>query len=329
MSRNKKTTYNYGFPINMKYEPTNKELNAKNLVFNFLNKTQRLFQYKNLPETIPQRVLERFLQTNGNCVFYKHNDKYYVYIGSLGGEPDEYYEPIDYIIANPYQKLTKTIRVKDNEDGVLIRNDSYMTGLLPLLNKYAYFLVENEITLDLTLTNMRLSALIEAMDDNAKDSALQLLKEIKEGRQGVIGSSNLGNLLDSIKVNPMSNTTNNQITQLIEMEQYLKGNVFIELGLRSNYNMKREAISQNESSMGDFSLLPFIDDMLECRRKAIKDINEKYGLNIEVDFASGWHLQENETKIELEQLEDENEEKNIEDIDDSEYHGGEEDERNT
>ena len=54
--------------------------------------------------------------------------------------------------------------------------------------------------------------------------------------------------------------------------------------------MKRERLNQNEVDLNTSILIPLADDMLEERQKAVKMINEKYGLNISVELSSVWKM---------------------------------------
>ena len=78
-----------------------------------LDRTQSMFRWDGLPDTIPSRALELFLQTNGNVCFYKHSGDLYVFTGGMGGEPDVYYMPTVYTIANPALKLSKSLYLSD------------------------------------------------------------------------------------------------------------------------------------------------------------------------------------------------------------------------
>ena len=145
-------------------------------VFYMLNRTQVMFDYENLPETIPARNLEILLQLNGNVFFTEVEGKYYVFTGGLGGEPDVYYEPTIYTVANPALNFSKNLKI--DEDGVLIRSDSYGVGLLPMFQKYAALLAENEITMRIADINNRIPFLLSAADDRTKASAEKFLKDV-------------------------------------------------------------------------------------------------------------------------------------------------------
>lgn len=252
-------------------------------VFYMLNRTQVMFDYKRLPETIPARNLEIMLQLNGNIFFTDAPGDYYVFTGGLGGKPDVYYEPTMYTVANPALAFSKNLRI--GEDGVLIRNDSYGVGLLPMFQKYAALLAENEITMRVADINNRITFLLSAADDRTKASAEKFMDDVKIGKLSVISDNAF---IESLKVLPAATQNSVRLTDLIEFEQYLRAGWFNDLGINANYNMKRESISPNEAQLNDDALLPLVDDMLEMRRLGIEEVNNKYNLDIEVNLSSSW-----------------------------------------
>lgn len=282
-----------------------------------LNRTQSMFRWDGLPETIPERSLELFLQTNGNVCFYKHNGDLYVFTGGMGGEPDAYYMPTVYTIANPALKLSKSLKI--GSECVVMSNDSLYLGLIPLFTRYASGMTENELSMRLAIINTRIIDLISAPDDRTKASAEKFLKDIVDGKLGVIAENAF---LDGIRAQPYGTTANsNALTNLIEMEQYLKASWFNELGLNANYNMKRESLNTSESQMNNDALLPLVDDMLKCRERAIDKVNEMFGTEISVSLASSWEDNEQEIELEHEQISGQPE------TDGEETKGGENDER--
>ncbi len=265
------------------YDFKDKRKNTQSYIVYMLNRVMQMFEYDGLPDTIPKRMIELYTMVNGHSVVVKHNDNLYVCFGGFAGEPDEYYMPKQYIIANPYLKLFKTFTI--DEDCVLIKNDSMLYGLMPMFNRYASALVENDITMNMVDINSRVAALIDARDDATKVSAEKFIKDIEDGKNGIIASSAF---FDGLHSQPYSEHTYQLLTELIEYHQYMKASWFNELGLNANYNMKREAITADESQLNDDMLLPLIDDMLECRKIAVDKINTMFGTNISVSFGSTW-----------------------------------------
>lgn len=263
-----------------------------------LNRTQSMFQWDGLPDTIPERSLELFLQTNGNVCFYKHDGDLYVFTGGMGGEPDAYYMPTVYTIANPALKLSKSLKI--GSECVVMSNDSLYLGLVPLFERYASGMTENELSIKIAIINSRIVDLISAPDDRTRASAEKFLSDIADGKPGVIAENAF---LDGIRAQPYGTTANsNALTNLIEMEQYLKASWFNELGLNANYNMKRESLNTSESQMNNDALLPLVDDMLKCRERAVEKVNEMFETEISVSLASSWENNEKELELEHEQL---------------------------
>lgn len=253
---------------------------------NSLAKTQSMFKYEGLPESIPQTELEKLLQTKGNCFVTKVGDELFALSGGLGGEPDVYGRPTIYTVANPALNLSKSYKV--NDDGVLVKNDSNGNSLLPIIGKYAVLHTDGLISLNTASVLTRITMLISASDDKTKQSADLFLQKILDGDFSIIGENAFFKGVN-MQTAPTSNSS--YITQLIEMIQYYKASLYNELGLNANYNMKRERLNLGEVSMNVDALLPYVDNMLNEREMAVNKINEKYGTEIKVSLNSSWNLE--------------------------------------
>lgn len=274
------------------YDFSNKKNCINTHIRYMLNRTQSMFKWSGLPDTIPQRNLELIIQCNGCAAFYKYNGELYAFSGGLGGEPNVYYMPTIFTISNPALKLT--VNAEIDKDCIIVPNDAMYLGLLPLFSKYATSITENELSIMVALINSRIPALISSDNDGATKSAEKYIADIKDGKLGVIASQAF---FDGIKTQPYGATSNtNVITNLIESQQYLRATWFNDLGLNANYNMKRESINSGESQLNDDALLPLIDNMLECRQKAVEKINAMFETSISVDLASAW--KDNEIELE-------------------------------
>lgn len=275
-----------------------KKSSAKAYYRYLLTRLLRMFQYKNLPDSIPHEILDRYLFENGIALITKVNDKLRVFYGNLGGPQDVYYRPTTFIVSNPHLKtkdeiFSANIPVFECETdesvgqptGVLMRNDTDWIGLHPLISRYAYLMSENTLTLRTADVMLRIIALLTAKTDKERASAIEYLKSIEKGELGVIGESSFHEGVDM--QSPPSNN-GSYLTQFIEYQQYLKGSFYNEIGLSANYNMKREAIGKGESTLDEDALLPLCDNMLKCRQEDIQRVNEMFGTNISVEFSSSW-----------------------------------------
>lgn len=247
-------------------------------------RTQSMFVYEGLPDSIPVKWLEYYLQRNGSCCIAKHNGELYALIGSAGGEPDEYYQPTKYIVANPALKLSKEYTI--GEDCVYCKNDFLGIGLVPLVSRYCGLMAENVLTIRQSDVSMRNMFLLSAPDDNTLQSTKHFIDELEAGRMSVVGDNAF---FDGVKMQSSSHGNGDYMIQFIELQQYLKGSMYNELGLNANFNMKREALSGDEIAMNDDALMPLIDEMLKQRREFVGQLNDMFGLDISVDFGSTWH----------------------------------------
>ena len=280
---------------------TDKEKATMAYIRYMLARTQSMFVYHGLPDTIPQRMLELYLQKNGNCFVTKVNGDLYAFTGGLGGEPNAYYMPTLYTVTNPFLRLSKNYKI--DEDGVLIMNDSLMQGLMPMLSKYTSLMTENVLTIRTATILLRLIGMLSASDDKTKKSADQFIENLEKGKISAVAESAF---CDGVKLQSIANSNSSYLQQFIELQQYLKASLFNELGLNANYNMKREAIGGNEAALNEDFLLPFIDDMLQCRREALEKINAMFGTEITVDFSSSWRINEKEIASQLAERNGEN-----------------------
>ena len=247
-------------------------------------RTQSMFVYKGLPDTIPVQWLEQYLQRNGSCCIAEVEGKLYALLGNAGGEYDEYYQPTKYVVANPWLNLSKTFTI--GEDCVFCRNDYDALGLNPLICRYAGLMTENLLTVRLADINMRMMNLLSAPDDNTLQSTKQYLRDLEDGKLGVVGETPF---FEGLKLQSKNLGSGDYMIQFIELQQYLKGSLYNELGINANFNMKREALSGQELAMNDDALMPLIDDMLKQRRAMCDNLNQMFGLNVSVDYGSTWH----------------------------------------
>ena len=247
-------------------------------------RTQSMFTYEGLPDTIPVQWLESYLQRNGSCCIAEHDGKLYALLGNAGGELDEYYQPTTYTVANPALNLSKSYKI--GEDCVYCRNDYDAIGLVPLVSRYCGLMTENLLTVRISDINMRMMNLLSAPDDNTLQSTKQYLKDLEEGKLGVVGETPF---FDGLKLQSRGAGNGDYMIQFIELQQYLKGSMYNELGINANFNMKREALSGQEVALNDDALMPLIDDMLKQRRAMCDKLNEMFGLNVSVDYGSTWH----------------------------------------
>lgn len=288
-----------------------KERSIKQYMSYMLNRTNSMFEYENLPDTIPVYILELYLQVFGSCCFcyvdetvpttdgnYKTPSGHYIFYGSIGGERDIYYRPVKFIVANPRIKnsierniVYDSLHADIKDPCIVIKSDTNYMGLLPLFSRYAAQLTENDISIRSAQINARAQTGICASTDRDAEQARKYFDDLEAGKMGVIADSAF---LEGITISNVNTQSSNHIIQLIELQQYLKASWYNELGLNVNFNMKREYMSEEEIAVNTDILLPLVDDMYNNRVEAVSLINEVFGLNIRVMKSSAWANKEQE-----------------------------------
>ena len=280
----------------------NKDKSVNGYIRKMLAITQSMFVYKGLPDTLPQNKLENLLQTNGNVFVTEVKGKMYAFTGGLGGTPNAYNEATEYLVSNPYLQINKSYKI--DVEGVLIKNDSGANSLLPIFGKYGVLCSDTLLSLNTCSVLSRITMLISASDDKTKQSADDFITKILQGDFSVIGENAF---FKGVNLQSISTQSANQITQLIELLQYFKASAFNEIGLNANYNLKRERLNTSEVQMNVDALNPYVDNMLQERKKAVDKINAMFGTEISVELASSWAIRKEENKTEKEVTETETE----------------------
>ena len=285
-------------------------LDKKKSIFNYImymfDRTNMMFEYENLPDTIPKEMFELYLQMNGHVCITEVNGKLYALPGGLGGAPDPYYRPTLYVVANPGLGYSASLSIlnhlppfsQQNSQGecVLVKNDTMLQGTFYLNSRYATELSENDISIRSAQINTRQQIAIIANTDKEAASAQAYIDALIAGKLASMQSRAFSDSV--LHTENVSVQSANLIIQLIELQQYLKASWFNEIGLNANFNMKREYLSEEELKASADVLLPLIDNMLECREVALDLVNSTYGTNIKVQKNSAWMNKQEEIDTE-------------------------------
>lgn len=283
LSKDEKRSY---YNNTVTYSTTNKIENVHSIIDGVLNKTLTMFLYTNLPDTLPIEELEKILQLNGVGFVTIIDEQLVILKGTYNyDEVDIYNRPFKINCYLPNKKQYKMFKISD---GVIIKNDYLERGLLPIFKKWGYLINESELTLIIANRYKRMVKTFIANDDPTLESVKNYLSKVDNGENSVIASNILW---DTIKIDSETNT--NTLHELIEYDNYIKSELYKEIGLYSNDNMKKERLITSEVENGMNSIYPLVDNMLNCRKQAIDEINKKFNTIISVEFTSSWEYRLN------------------------------------
>ena len=287
----------YGVPIN--YEGVcNVEANFRTYFKLLTNKAMSLFKLSGTEdlEAFDERYFMEQLILRGKVAVAQFDGKLYALTGNWGGEPNAYYEPTQWIVANPILG-SKTLKVLNKDgskdvsklDGVVIAltdfdflSDNLNGGLYPLIYKYSGLLADNDVSLNIAQINGRLNVVLTADSENIANQAENILKDLYDGKPYRVLYQDL---MDKIQVNPVAAAgTNNTIMSLIEAKAHLLQDFYTEIGIASQGNLKRERVNTAETELMTGCLDISIWNMLKNLKEGIEKVNELFGTSIGVEL---------------------------------------------
>ena len=219
------------------------------------------------------------------------NGKIYPVIGNLGGEPDEYYCPTIYTLANP---ILGSKQVKLGVDGIVIYNTDvdrfnycgnsiiFSGGLYDLISQTATLLADNIISINCNQINSRVTTFFTADSESQAIAGEAILKKQYAGKPYQIIRQDL---IEKINVNPVNTTAaGSNITELVELHNYIIANFFQSIGVKSNNVMKRERLINSEiDSQNDYLKVSLLE-ILTSWQKGFDKVNELYGTDFTVEL---------------------------------------------
>lgn len=286
-----------GFIYRGEYKGVSNVQDNFDLYFDMLvNKVCSLFKWENLPETVDERFLMVNLMLTGKVCWFDHNGRIYALNGNWGGEPNVYYRPTQFIVANPViGSKTLTVLNKDgsnsldNITGVLMPltdadyfNDCEQGGLYRLIYQTAGLLADNISSLNISQINGRVSQIWTADNDAMARTVEEVIRDVYEGHPYRVVSQDILNKVNAV---PTAQTgQSNTLLNLIEAHQYILASFFNEIGIPSQWNMKRERVNTAETELMTGSLDVSVYNMEKNLKAAVEKINELFGTNVSVRF---------------------------------------------
>ncbi len=260
---------------------------------------------------MPETTVEQWTQTSGWGALIRKNGEYAFVSGicaGFRGEWSPYFMPVGIIVSNPYNRAFDG-EYTFGENAVLLRNDTAMQGLFPIICPRAELMVETDVSIYVGLNNLRIINIIRAATDNMKTAAESFFRQIGWGRLGVIPAKDSRKSWSGAPDNPVieniptGGVPANYMIQFVETAQYIRGCLYNELGLQYNSNMKRESLNSAETSMNDDVLHPIIDNMMECRKRFVKDVKTVFGIDLKPpELAGAWKRREQAAEQAVEQV---------------------------
>ena len=251
------------------------------------------FEWKNLPSEIDPRFLEMILCFDGKALFYFDDDLgEYVALQFFNSSTlDIYREPCKRTAFSPAVNFRH--KALDESESVIIWNNGlHLPEILPL-RLYARRIAECERTIDVNVKGQKTPKIIRSTNEE-RLTIENLFKKYDGNIPFIFGSKNLADMQDITVLD----TT---VPFVADKIQILKRQIFNEaltyFGIENANSEKKERLVSDEvaSNYGGVDIAR--RTRLNARKLACRKINERFGLNIDVEFAST-SPRERETLIE-------------------------------
>lgn len=245
-------------------------------------RTMNIFKWNNLD--FPQKEIEVLLTLRGFCGFtrFKKSKVLGAVYGSMSGVtnyPDIF---TNFMYATPLESGLKKI----GENIVVIDNNQIRMPTNFVIDIYASLLAHADLSLQAILINSRATGLTKARTQQQVEDINQWYNALANGKTlAILDAQDLNNLLNDkgIEVFPMSYPSNMSIDAYYQIRENLLKSFYSEIGINSMRD-KRERVVEAELDTNLNRILFNVDDMLNCRQNACKEINKMFGTNISVEF---------------------------------------------
>ena len=243
--------------------------------------SRSVFKWENLPNGMDEKWIEKFLFTEGKCMFFKDPEKGFMVTKCTDSSTLNYYEePTE---LRPYALNYEGDSLVVGKDCVLIRNNDEMIPTSYSVKLFAYRLAELTRTMDVNINAQKTPVLI--IGSEKQKLSLKNIYAQWDGFEPVIYGDKSLDSTDLMKV--LKTDAPVVFPQLQAQKQTLWNECLTFLGINNANTEKRERLITNEVEANDNHIDLSADCLLKAREKACEQINELFGLNISVSLREG------------------------------------------
>lgn len=244
-----------------------------------LSKCSNLFEYSNLPDSLPAWEIEKSLLIKGSgAIIEKGGRLYCPFSGSVFGY-DEYIVPNRFTYANPV--IGSGSNLLDGKDCAIIWNSEIDklggSWFWDTVQRYARMLADLESTFESFLIYGRAGLMGQANNQTAATGLDNVLKKLEAGEVSTVVNSSM--TFDSLKL--FNIVPSSSYADFIRCRDYLINCFYNSMGMQT-LEEKPERMITGELSADKDILKTASDALYKMRTKNVEHINEVFGTNIEI-----------------------------------------------
>ena len=238
--------------------------------------SRTVFRWNNLPNGIDEKWIERYLFTDGKCLFFNDKEKGFMVTKSADfGSLNPYDEPVN---VQPFATNYNGNTLTNGEDCVIIRNNDLMIPTAPTIELFAFRLAELSRTIDVNI-NAQKTPYIILCSERQKLSMKNVYSQLTGNEPVIYGDKNLD--IDSVKV---LNTNAPVVFDKLQIQKHSVWNECMTFLGINNANMdKRERLVDDEVQANNEQVEICADVMLKARERACEEINRIFKLDVSVE----------------------------------------------
>jgi hypothetical protein len=236
-----------------------------------------VFEWEGLPNHISEKWIERFLFTEGCCMFFKDPDLGFMVAKCTHADTlNEYDEPTKLLpVATNY--IYKGEPLINNKECVLICNNDLKLPTYPTIRLYAYRLAEITRTADVNIHAQKTPCFIRGTDKSVL--TLKNVYRQWDGNEPVIFYDKNG--VDT-PIEVLKTEAPIVFDKLRDEKHQVWNECMTFLGINNANTDKRERLVDDEVQANNEQIQLSAEMMLKARQEACKLINELFGLNVSV-----------------------------------------------
>lgn len=236
-----------------------------------------MFKWTGLPDGISPRFLERSLFYNGFVIFFKSKELGWHMVGNgtaIG--LNDYEEPIAYRVRG-VNKVNETVKASDC---VVIRNNKLWKGSMGAVNFFAKELSNVKKTFDLNLEQLKNPYIIEC-DEGQLTTVQNIMRKKQNGEPYIFARKDA---TKQFNLQTFDLKIQNHTQQLLDVQSALESKARTYFGINNNNVFKRERLVSGETNQNNEEIELNRKIMLDERKEACKEIYDKFGIEIDVEF---------------------------------------------
>ena len=248
-----------------------------------------MFEWKNLPNTVDERFLEMCLFAEGQCIFFKDDVLGFLALQVMcGGRLNVYRIPMD---RTAY--ATNGYRVKlDSSNSVLIYNNYLHTNSKLDIEMFSKRLYNLDRAIDVNANAQKTPVLIQC-DETQRLTMKNLYKQYEGNEPYIFGTKGL----DASGLKVLKTDAPYVADKLYQLKSQYWNEALTYLGISNTNVTKKERMISDEVMRNMGGVIASRYSRLESRRQAVEQINEMFGLNIEVDYRADYREADDEVMI--------------------------------